>query len=215
MIPTPVTFEADGALLRGDLTIPTPACGVVVFVHGSGSSRLSSRNRYVAAELNRRHLATFLFDLLTEDEDLDRSFRFDIGLLTDRLSAAMHWLGQDPVVRAFPLGLFGASTGAAAALAASCRWPDEVKAVVSRGGRPDLAYEALHHVHAPTLLIVGGLDAEVLELNQMAYSELACQDKAVSVVIGADHLFTQAGALEQVAQMAGDWFVPRLCPQTL
>ena len=201
-----------GALgLPGDLRRPEHASGLVVFVHGSGSSRLSPRNRYVAATLNDRGLATLLFDLLTEDEALDRRRVFDIPLLGHRVAEALDDLGADAEVGALPVGLFGASTGAAAALRVAADRPATVAAVVSRGGRPDLALDRLGDVRAPTLLIVGGADTEVLELNRLALAALHCE-RRLDVVPGATHLFEEPGALESVARAAGDWFVRHLTP---
>jgi pimeloyl-ACP methyl ester carboxylesterase len=187
----------------------TPASGLVLFAHGSGSSRLSPRNRYVAGALNRRGLATLLFDLLTEDESVDRRNVFDIPLLAQRLGEALDWQAEFAELAALPAGLFGASTGAAAALVAAASYPDRVAAVVSRGGRPDLATEALPNVRAPTLLIVGGADEEVLELNRWAAAQMTCPCE-IQVVPGATHLFEERGALDTVAALAGAWFVQHL-----
>jgi len=199
--------------LNGDLTLPERACGIVVFAHGSGSSRQSPRNRYVAGVLQRAGLATLLLDLLTRKEELsDRitgAFRFNIELLAERLQGAAEWLRTRPSTAALPLGYFGASTGAAAALVAAAQQPERIVAVVSRGGRPDLAGSALEHVEAPTLLIVGGMDKDVIELNREALARLA-GDKQMKLVPGATHLFEEPGALEQVAALARDWFVTRL-----
>ena len=208
-----VTVPAGGARLEGDLTVPREAIGTVVFAHGSGSGRFSPRNRYVAAELVRGGLATLLMDLLTSDEEAIDSrtahLRFDIRLLSDRVNAAIDWLDADEHVGSLPVGCFGASTGAAAALVAAAERPQKVRAVVSRGGRPDLAGEALRHVKAPTLLIVGSRDPEVLRLNQEAQRLLAGESR-LEIVAGATHLFEQPGALEQVAALARDWFVRHL-----
>jgi pimeloyl-ACP methyl ester carboxylesterase len=208
-----VTVPAGDARLEGDLTVPHEAIGTVVFAHGSGSGRFSPRNRYVAAELVRGGLATLLMDLLTPDEEaIDRRtahLRFDIRLLSDRVNAAIDWLDADEHVGALPVGCFGASTGAAAALVAAAERPQKVRAVVSRGGRPDLAGEALRRVTAPTLLIVGSRDPEVLRLNQEAQRLLAGESR-LEIVAGATHLFEQPGALEQVAALARDWFVRHL-----
>jgi putative phosphoribosyl transferase len=200
--------------LPGDLVIPEQAVGCVLFAHGSGSSRLSPRNRYVADVLNNSGLATLLLDLLTEaEEQLDQStghLRFDIGLLAERLLEATDWVRQDSPISHLPAGHFGASTGAGAALVAAARRPDGIKAVVSRGGRPDLAgADALRRVQAPTLLIVGSRDHQVLELNRLALANLAC-DKKLSIVHGATHLFEEPGTLEQVAIGARDWFQQHL-----
>lgn len=191
--------------LVGDLQVPASARGVVLFAHGSGSSRLSKRNRAVADDLNKRGFATLLFDLLAEDEARDRRHVFDIDLLADRLVQATSYIGGRPDLVGLPLGIFGASTGAAAALKASVRLGKRVQAVVSRGGRPDLAGAALPDVAAATLLIVGGADEPVIGLNRRAYTELTC-DKALKVIPHAGHLFEEPGALEQVMSLAGDWF---------
>ena len=195
--------------LAGHLTVPEEPLGIVVFAHGSGSSRHSPRNRYVAAALNRAKLATLLFDLLTVDEEVVRSNVFDVALLAERLTAATVWLRSQPYVPALPVGYFGASTGAGAALWAAAEPGADVAAVVSRGGRPDLAAGRLHRVAAPTLLIVGGLDDVVLELNREAQAELRCESH-LSVVPGATHLFEEPGALEAVAELAGEWFTSHL-----
>ena len=192
--------------LGGDLVVPPAPCGVVVFAHGSGSSRHSPRNRFVAEVLRTRRLGTLLFDLLTEDEAHDAANVFDIGLFTRRLLQAMTWTREQPGLSGLHLGLFGARTGAAAALVAAAERPDEVSAVVSRGGRPDLAgTAALARVQAPTLLLVGALDTEVLALNRDALRLLRCP-KRLEVVTRATHLFEEAGALRQVAYSAGEWF---------
>ncbi len=189
--------------LSGDLTVPPRAQGVVAFAHGSGSSRLSPRNRSVASALNEAGYATLLFDLLTPSEELDRGNVFDIPLLADRLIAASAWLGERDDVGSLPLAYFGASTGAAAALTAAGELDGQVSAVVSRGGRPDLA-QRLSAVRAPTLLIVGGADRQVLELNREAQHQLRCPSE-VAIVPGATHLFEEPGALEQVSRLAIDW----------
>ena len=208
-----VTVPAGGARLEGDLTVPRETIGTVVFAHGSGSGRFSPRNQYVAAELVRGGLATLLMDLLTSAEEAtDRRtahLRFDIGLLSERVIAAIDWLEADEQVGSLHVGCFGASTGAAAALVAAAERPRKVRAVVSRGGRPDLAGEALRRVTAPTLLIVGGRDPEVLRLNQQAQTLLAGESR-LEIVPGATHLFEEPGALEQVAALARDWFVRHL-----
>jgi putative phosphoribosyl transferase len=195
--------------LPGDLVIPAQALGLVVFVHGSGSGRKSPRNREVAHALQRHRLATLLFDLLTEEEAQDRRKVFDIGLLAQRVIEALHWARHHPDLARFPLGLFGASTGAAAALVAAAQQPDRVAAVVSRGGRPDLAAASLPQVRAPTLLIVGGLDTEVLALNRQALRQLDAP-KRLEVVPGAGHLFEEPGALSSVAAFAARWFEQHL-----
>jgi dienelactone hydrolase len=196
-------------VLDADLAMPDEARGVVLFAHGSGSSRHSPRNRMVAGRLQGIGLATVLADLLTPDEERrDRAtgaLRFDIGLLARRVVGAVDWLGHQPGTAALPLGLFGASTGAAAALVAAAHRPDGIRAVVSRGGRPDLAGEALTLVRAPTLLIVGGRDEDVLDLNRRAAAVLPAEH-ALQVVPGATHLFEEPGALEQVAGWASEWF---------
>jgi dienelactone hydrolase len=202
--------------LSGLYESPLDARGLVVFAHGSGSSRSSPRNQAVARALHAHAMATLLFDLLTEDEAADRRKVFDIALLAERVVDAIDWLGTSREGSAggrlgrHPLGLFGASTGAAAALGAAAERPLRVFAVVSRGGRPDLAPLALPQVRAPTLLIVGGLDHEVLRLNREAFDALRCE-KRLQVVDGATHLFEEPGSLERVARLAGDWFV-RHCP---
>lgn len=196
------------ALLRGDLLVPAEAGGVVIFAHGSGSSRLSPRNRNVAARLRDAGLGTLLFDLLTVDEERvdtrTREYRFDIPLLSNRLVGATEWLAGHRA-HLGPLGFFGASTGAAAALVAAAALPETVQAVASRGGRPDLAADALRDVRAPTLLIVGGDDLQVLRLNQAAFQHLQCE-KDLIVIPHATHLFEEPGALDAVACHAADWF---------
>ena len=208
-----VRIAAGRASLDGDLTLPPGARGVVLFAHGSGSSRHSSRNRYVAQELRRSALGTLLMDLLTSEEEAvdDRTahLRFDIGLLAERLGAATDWLRDDPRTSRLPVGYFGASTGGGAALAAAADRPADVGAVVSRGGRPDLAGEALPRVQAPTLLIVGGRDEPVIEMNREALARLRCE-KRLEIVPGATHLFEERGALEEVARLAAGWFARHL-----
>jgi pimeloyl-ACP methyl ester carboxylesterase len=197
-------------MLGGDLVVPDTAGGVVLFAHGSGSSRHSLRNRYVAKVLQQAGLATLLMDLLTTDEDaLDAqtgALRFDVELLARRLVDVTSWLIDQPQTAQLPIWYFGASTGAAAALVAAANRPNSVSAVVSRGGRPDLAGDALRHVVAPTLLIVGGRDTLVLELNRKAFAELP-GEKKLEIVPDATHLFEEPGALESVAQLAKSWFV--------
>jgi dienelactone hydrolase len=203
-----VRIPADGVTLTGDLVVPTSARGLVVFAHGSGSSRTSPRNRQVAAVLNEGGYGTLLFDLLTTSEEaVDAAtghLRFDIDLLARRLVAAIDWTAERPSAT-LPMGLFGASTGGAAALEAAAERPDRVKAVVSRGGRPDLALEALDRVKAPTLLVVGGADTEVIRLNEIALARLTTEKQLV-LVKGATHLFEEPGALDEVARLALGWF---------
>lgn len=206
-----VTLMLDGQPHEGLLSLPEQARGLVLFAHGSGSSRLSPRNNFVAEALQHRGLATLLFDLLTEDEDRIRENRFDIPLLSRRLIGAARWAKEQPGLGPLPIGLFGASTGAAAALIAAATLGDEVRAVVSRGGRPDLAMPVLAQVGTPTLLIVGGLDDIVIELNEAALAELG-GEKDLLIVPGATHLFEEPGTLEQVATVAAEWLerhVPR------
>jgi pimeloyl-ACP methyl ester carboxylesterase len=208
-----VRIDTAGVALEGDLVIPEGALALVVFAHGSGSSRFSPRNRYVARLLNKRRLATLLVDLLTpaeeEQDALSGRLRFDINLLADRLVGATDWASREPATQRLPLGYFGASTGAAAALVAAALRADRVGAVVSRGGRPDLADVALRDVRAPTLLIVGGNDPEVLELNRMALKLMSCV-RQLAIVPGASHLFEEPGALDEVARLARDWFLRHL-----
>jgi putative phosphoribosyl transferase len=204
--------------IQGDLRVPAQAIGVVVFAHGSGSSRFSARNRSVAAALEERALGTLLLDLLTREEAaidaLTAEFRFDIPRLGGRVVQACDWLGARVDLAALPIGCFGASTGAAAALVAAAERPDQVRAVVSRGGRPDLAGSALLTVRAPTLLIVGGADREVIELNRRAQTRMAAsltQARVELVIVPhATHLFEEPGALTQVSTLAGDWFTTHL-----
>ena len=191
--------------LPGDLHVPMNAGALIVFAHGSGSSRLSPRNRAVARAFNERGMATLLFDLLDPAEERDRRNVFDIPLLAERLITAVRWVEHEADLARLPLGLFGASTGAAAALVAAARMGSRIGAVVSRGGRPDLAKQILDQVTAPTLLIVGGFDAEVIELNEEALVRLNTE-KALEIVPGASHLFPEPGALERVFELAGDWF---------
>jgi dienelactone hydrolase len=210
---TAVRIPAGECTLDADLALPDSLVGVVAFAHGSGSSRHSPRNRDVAADLQRANLATLLADLLTpEEEQADLrggQLRFDIDLLAGRLVHIAGWLSVEPKTRRLPLGLFGASTGAAAALVAAARLPEDVAAVVSRGGRPDLAGDSLGAVRAPTLLIVGGRDEVVLGLNQQALDELRC-DKTLEIVPGATHLFEEPGALQAVGALARSWFLDHL-----
>jgi putative phosphoribosyl transferase len=211
-----VQVEAAGITLEGDLAIPEGVRGLVLFAHGSGSSRHSSRNRYVARVLREAGLGTLLFDLLTsQEEQIDartRRLRFDIGLLADRVTGAVDWLRNQEATRGLALGIFGASTGAAAALVAAARRPLAVRAVVSRGGRPDLAGDALPRVQAPTLLIVGGDDEPVIELNEQALRLLGAAEKKLVIVPGATHLFEEPGTLEEVARLAAEWFARHLAP---
>ncbi|XGI84495.1 dienelactone hydrolase family protein [Halorutilales archaeon Cl-col2-1] len=206
-----VEIPVDGVELEGDLIIPDGAESVVVFAHGSGSSRKSPRNRYVAEVLRERGLGTLLFDLLTEEEDRNRENRFDIPLLTDRLVSVTRWLWdrQDTEDEDFDIGYFGSSTGAASALRGSARLRDEIEAVVSRGGRVDLAEEVIDEVKSPTLLIVGGDDTQILELNREILERLDCE-KRLHIVEGAGHLFEGEGELEEVAETAADWFEKEL-----
>jgi predicted phosphoribosyltransferase/dienelactone hydrolase len=202
-----VSIPAGDVSLEGTIEVPPHATGIVVFAHGSGSSRHSPRNRFVAAALQRAGFATLLLDLLTEDEDSDRRQRFDIDLLTARLAAAVRLVADDPRTQALPVGLFGASTGAASALRVAARMPREVMAVVSRGGRPDLAGDdALAQVVAPTLLVVGGNDDVVIELNESARAALVQAQCRLEIVPGATHLFEEPGTLEVVADLAVGWF---------
>ncbi len=205
-----VSIPAAGLTLTGDLMVPAQARGLVVFAHGSGSSRFSPRNRYVADVLHTAGLATLLLDLLTEQEAAEASTcaasRVDIPLLQERLLAAIDWCGQQPQLEPLPLGLFGASTGAAAALEVAAARPERVQALVARGGRPDLAFDALALVRCPTLLIVGSLDVDVLELNAWAAAHLRASHDLL-VIPGADHLFSEPGTLQQAAAAARDWFL--------
>ena len=191
--------------LEGDLKIPKDAVGIVIFAHGSGSSRLSPRNKMVADELNLAGHATLLFDLLTVEEDEIRESRFDIELLSDRLVEVANFIHEQPETKTLKLGFFGASTGAAAALKAAALLKQKASAVVSRGGRPDLAGGSLPNVLAPTLLIVGGDDTVVIELNEAAFAELGCEKK-LEIIEGASHLFEEPGTLAQVANLATKWF---------
>ena len=209
----PVQIPSGSAIIQADLTIPLGARGLVVFAHGSGSSRTSRRNKWVASELQWGREATLLVDLLTPAEAVrdERSgeHRFDIQLLARRVVDVIDWTGREPALRSLPLGLFGASTGAAAALFAAARRPDRVKAVVSRGGRPDLAESVLSLVEVPTVLIVGENDPDVLALNQRALTQLR-GERMLEIVPGASHLFEEPGALEAVAAIAREWFVKYL-----
>lgn len=209
----PVRVVVDRVTLEGDLSLPEHAGGIVLFAHGSGSSRHSPRNRYVARLLNEANLATLLVDLLTLDEEAvdvrTAHLRFDISLLAQRLVGTTDWLTRYPTTRDLPIGYFGASTGAAAALVAATERPQVVRAVVSRGGRPDLAGAVLPYVQAPTLLIVGGNDFQVIALNREAFAQLRCE-KDLVIIPGATHLFEEPGALDQVARLAREWFARHL-----
>lgn len=205
----PVTVTADKVTLEGDLCIPSNAPGVIVFAHSSGSSRKSTRNRYVAQVLRQTGLATLLFDLLTgEEEKMDLQtgrYRFDIRMLANRLAGTMQWLKENPETREMNIGYFGAGTAVAAALTAAAEHPDDIGAVVSRSGRPDLARTALPYVKSPTLLIAGGRDLPVMAMNRDAYAELRAEKKLI-VIPGATHGFEEPGALEEVARLATNWF---------
>jgi dienelactone hydrolase len=209
----PVSVPAAEVVLQGDLSMPSAPKGVVLFAHGSGSSRHSPRNQYVAEVLNEQSLGTLLVDLLTAEEEREDEFtgqlRFNIDLLTRRLVAITDWLESSTQVRGHGIGLFGASTGAAAALMTAARRPETVKAVVSRGGRPDLAGSDASLVRAPTLLIVGGKDTAVLQMNRDAMALMKCKTE-LKIVPGATHLFEERGALAQVAKLAADWFTTHL-----
>lgn len=207
-----VNIMLDGFVLKGNLSIPKDTMGMVIFSHGSGSSRLSPRNNYVAEVLQKKGLSTLLFDLLTENEDSIYENRFNIDLLTRRLIDVTHWVQQQKEFLGLSIGYFGASTGAASALRAAAYYGDEIKAVVSRGGRPDMALKDLHKVIAPTLLIVGGWDNLVIKLNEKAYQKLLCERK-LEIVPKATHLFEEQGKLEEVAQIAANWLTRYLQPQ--
>jgi putative phosphoribosyl transferase len=214
--PTP-QHQGEAMRFEGMLTVPANPIGLVVFAHGSGSSRLSPRNRYVAKVLQSKGMATLLFDLLTPEEEADdrntSAYRFDIDLLSRRLSSAVLWTRQEASVRDLPIGLFGASTGAAAALVTAAQLPDLVTSVVSRGGRPDLAGDQLGQVRASVLLLVGGKDEIVLGLNRQALAKLSCEHKQLRIVPGATHLFEEPGTLDEVAHAAADWFAHYLSPK--
>jgi len=200
-------------VVEGTLTLPPGPKSVVLFAHGSGSSRFSTRNQYVAKEFNKATIGTLLFDLLTQEEEetdiVTAEYRFNIPLLADRLIGATEWLKNDPKTKRLAFGYFGASTGAAAALIAAAKFPSEISAVVSRGGRPDLAGKYLPNVVAPTLLLVGGLDSEVIDLNRQAMNQMTAEKKMV-IIPGATHLFEEQGTLEEVAKVSIDWFLKYL-----
>lgn len=210
-----VQVPLDGQLLPGDLTVPAKPQGIVLFAHGSGSSRHSPRNQYVSHTLQQRHLATLLIDLLTPQEDViderTAEYRFDIPMLADRLVTIVDWLRGRNETASLPVGLFGASTGGGAALIAAAQRPSEIAAIVSRGGRPDLAGASLPNVTTPTLLIVGGLDSPVIQMNRDAMEQMPGEVK-LEIVPGATHLFEEPGTLERAADLAGAWFVRHLQP---
>ena len=207
---TAVKIPTGSVVVEGNLTVPSGAKGVVLFAHGSGSSRFSPRNRCVAKFFNAQKIGTLLFDLLTNEEDQEdietAEYRFNINLLAERLIGATEWLKKDPDTKNIVFGYFGASTGAAAALIAAAKLPNEIAAVVSRGGRPDLAADYLPRVVAPTLLLVGGLDTVVIELNRQAMEQMSAEKKLV-IIPGATHLFEESGKLEEVAKLSTDWFL--------
>jgi len=207
--PRGIEIPAGTVSLKGDLAIPSPFIGLVIFAHGSGSSRLSPRNQWVAERLQQHGLGTLLFDLLTEAESASRAKVFDISLLAGRLAAATAWVAKQPEVARRPIGYFGASTGAGAALVAAASSPHPIAAVVSRGGRPDLAGSALARVTSPTLLIVGSADEPVIGLNRLALEQLA-GPRRLAIVPGATHLFEEPGTLEEVAQLAEGWFLKHM-----
>jgi putative phosphoribosyl transferase len=208
-----VTIKVGEPSIEGSLVVPPAARGFVLFAHGSGSGRFSPRNQYVASVLNKTGIGTLLIDLLTkEEEEIDVAtgeFRFDIRLLSQRLVIATEWIKKDPATKNLALGYFGASTGAAAALIAATKFPNEVMAVVSRGGRPDLAMEHLQKVRAPTLFIVGGNDVVVIELNKKAMEKMSVERK-LEILPGATHLFEEPGKLEEVARLSADWFLSHM-----
>jgi putative phosphoribosyl transferase len=210
-----VTIRAGGVELEGNLTIPREAHGLVLFAHGSGSSRHSVRNRFVAGVLNESKLATLLMDLFSPDEEsidlATAQLRFDIAFLAERLLAAIDWLQENPETQKLDIGLFGSSTGGGAALVTAAHRPGDVGAVVSRGGRPDMAGPTLPAVDCPTLLIIGGRDTQVIELNRQAFLELKCK-KEMKIIPGATHLFEERGALDEVARLAAEWFRGHLSP---
>jgi putative phosphoribosyl transferase len=208
-----ITIPIGKVIVGGNLNIPSGAVGIVLFAHGSGSSRFSPRNQYVAKEFNEAKIGTLLFDLLTSEEEEQDTFtaeyRFNIGLLAERLIGATEHLKKDKQAKDYPFGYFGASTGAAAALIGAAKLPNYIATVISRGGRPDLAAEYLPKVTAPTLLLVGGLDTEVIELNREAMAQMKTEKKLV-IVPGATHLFEEPGKLEEVAKISTDWFLKNL-----
>lgn len=204
-----IHLPIDSILLEGFLHIPKKPQGIVLFVHGNGSSHLSSRNNFVAKILNQSHLATLLIDLLSPEEDQIYENRFDMDLITKRVTQIIAWIQQDPKLKSLSLGLFGASTGAAAALMTAAKNTQNIQAIVSRGGRPDLAFQELKHVKSPTLFIVGENDFSVLKWNQEAYNEISCEKK-LEVIHGATHLFEEPGCLEHVASLATKWFTQYL-----
>lgn len=206
-------IKVGDVFLEGELTMPENPSGLIIFSHGSGSSRFSPRNRLVSQFLNKNGFGTFLFDLLTQAEDQDYEQRFDIELLSRRLEEVTRYLIKLPALNNIPLGYFGASTGAASALIAASKLQNKIKAVVSRGGRPDMASGYLEDVEAPSLLIVGELDFDVLNLNKLALEEIAGK-KSLKIVEGATHLFEEPGTLEQVAELSLDWFIQNLKPKT-
>ncbi|WP_373533037.1 dienelactone hydrolase family protein [Vampirovibrio sp.] len=213
-----VLIDVGDESLPGILAVPNAAAGIILFAHGSGSSRLSPRNQYVARQFNQAGLATLLFDLLTSPEErLDRltgQLRFNVGLLANRLSAVADWVSHYPETQQFQIGYFGASTGAAAALMAAAHNPHTVKAIVSRGGRPDLGGDSLRDVQAPSLLMVGSLDTDVIGLNEQAFQEMRCEKK-LQIIPGASHLFEEPGKLETVSEIATTWFLNHLIKDNL
>jgi putative phosphoribosyl transferase len=205
-----VRIPVGRVVIEGDLTVPSDARGIVLFAHGSGSSRFSPRNQYVSKNFNDKKIATLLFDLLTDEEDQEDletgEYRFNIKLLAERLVGATEWIKRDPQTKNLSFGYFGASTGAAAALIAAAKLPNDIAAVVSRGGRPDLAADYLPRVKAPTLLLVGGWDTEVIELNRQAMEQMSAE-KSLVIIPDATHLFEEPGKLEEVAKLSADWFL--------
>lgn len=208
---TPIKINLNGLILKGNLALAENALGMVIFSHGSGSSRLSPRNNFVAEVLQEKKLSTLLFDLLTEEEDDSYQNRFDIDMITLRLIDVTHWVQLQRKLKSLPLGYFGASTGAAAALRAAAFYGQDIKAVVSRGGRPDLILNELHKVSSPTLLIVGGRDHEVVGMNEKAYQKLNCEKK-LEIVAKSTHLFEEPGKLQEVARLSANWFARYLKP---